>query len=136
MQTGTIRLRGSLIGWQSLQSLSGETANAYALCARCRSISMLLLPLCLCQERKFAPSAVLLATLSADSSSYFHLPPASQELIKSHSLKAFAVRQFLISAPHRLEQRVKELDHLTPCALFLPSPRTHVSTAKIITPHS
>lgn len=89
-----IRLGGSLIVWQPLQSLSGEAASACASCVHSRSVCTSLLPLCLWQLRKCDLSAVVLLSMPMLIRLHITTSHQLQELIKSHSWKAFTIQQF------------------------------------------
>lgn len=95
-------------------------ANTHGLCTHVDLCWVLLSP-CLCRQGKFAVSAaVLLASLSTDSSSCFPLPPASQVIIKSHSWKAFTRQQidsYLRQPSSRKSQRSGLFDLMCPLQL-------------------
>lgn len=111
-----------------MSELHVHTADLFVhhCCCHCVSGNWTNVP---CQQWYFHPC-------HADSTSYYHLPPASQELIKSNSWKAFTIQQFLISAPHSPQQRFKELGRLTSRALFPQTHSTLISTTEIITSYS
>lgn len=71
----------------------------------------------------------------ADSTSYYHLPPASQELIKSHSWKAFTMQQFWFLL-HIACNKDSKSWAIWPHVPFFLQLSTLISTTKIITSYS